>query len=78
MQRHHVGALPVLDGGRVVGILTRGDLLGALVSALTVRSLRRPGAGASRTPASPPAALPCHDAESGLAGTGAAGAQARE
>jgi acetoin utilization protein AcuB len=33
MRRHRVGSLPVLDGGKVVGILTETDLLRHLVSA---------------------------------------------
>ena len=32
MQRERIGALPVLDGSRLVGILTRSDLLRALVA----------------------------------------------
>jgi acetoin utilization protein AcuB len=31
MRRQRIGAIPVVDGGRVVGILTRSDLLDALV-----------------------------------------------
>lgn len=34
---HRVGALPVLEGGRVVGILTETDLLRALVSSRALR-----------------------------------------
>ena len=30
MQAHNIGRLPVLDGGRVVGILSRDDVLGYL------------------------------------------------
>jgi acetoin utilization protein AcuB len=32
MRRERVGALPIVDGGRLVGILTRSDLLGALIA----------------------------------------------
>ena len=32
MRRERVGALPVIDGGRLVGIVTRSDLLDALVA----------------------------------------------
>jgi CBS domain-containing protein len=35
MRRERIGALPVLRGGRLVGILTRTDLLGALVALVT-------------------------------------------
>lgn len=34
MMRHHVKRIPVVDGGRVVGIVTRSDLLRALLSVL--------------------------------------------
>ncbi|MBI3455949.1 MAG: CBS domain-containing protein [Candidatus Rokubacteria bacterium] len=62
---HRIGALPVLDEGRVVGILTQTDLLRAFVNALTVKSLRRP---APEPAASVPAVeAPCHDADSGFA-----------
>jgi len=37
MRQERIGALPVVDGGRVVGLLTRSDLLDALV-ALSSRS----------------------------------------
>ena len=32
MRRERVGALPIIDGGRVVGILARSDALEALIS----------------------------------------------
>ena len=31
MRRHRIGALPVVDGARVVGLLTRSDVLDAFV-----------------------------------------------
>ncbi|ESW84877.1 MULTISPECIES: CBS domain-containing protein [unclassified Mesorhizobium] len=34
MTRHHVKRIPVIDTGKVVGIITRSDLLRALISAL--------------------------------------------
>ncbi|WP_348625638.1 CBS domain-containing protein [Mesorhizobium sp. L103C119B0] len=34
MTRHHVKRIPVIDAGKVVGIITRSDLLRALISAL--------------------------------------------
>jgi acetoin utilization protein AcuB len=37
MRRHRVGSVPVLDGGKVVGILTETDLLRHLVGAETPR-----------------------------------------
>jgi hypothetical protein len=38
MQRERIGALPVLDGGRLVGILTRSDLLRAFVTLTDFRA----------------------------------------
>jgi acetoin utilization protein AcuB len=35
MRKERIGALPVIDNGRLVGILTRSDLLDALVSLAT-------------------------------------------
>jgi acetoin utilization protein AcuB len=37
MRRERIGGLPIVEGGKIVGILTRSDLLGALaaVEALT-------------------------------------------
>ena len=32
MRRERIGAIPIVDGGRLVGIVTRSDLLGALVT----------------------------------------------
>jgi acetoin utilization protein AcuB len=34
---HRIGALPVVDGGRLVGIITETDLLRAFVHALTAK-----------------------------------------
>jgi acetoin utilization protein AcuB len=31
LRKHHIAALPVMQGNRLVGIITEGDLLGALV-----------------------------------------------
>jgi acetoin utilization protein AcuB len=39
MRRERVGALPVVDGGRLVGILTRSDVLEALVSLVSDASV---------------------------------------
>jgi acetoin utilization protein AcuB len=41
MLDHRIGALPVLEGGRLVGILTETDLLRALVRALTGKTVPR-------------------------------------
>ncbi len=32
MRRERVGAIPIVDAGRLVGIVTRSDLLGALIT----------------------------------------------
>jgi acetoin utilization protein AcuB len=63
MRRHRIGALPVFDRGRIVGILTRTDLLGALMSALPVAPWSR-RAGVSPVDHAPIAA-PCQDVEPG-------------
>lgn len=42
MLEHKIGALPVVDGGRAVGILTRADALEALLA--VIESLNRCGA----------------------------------
>jgi acetoin utilization protein AcuB len=44
MRRERIGALPVLRGTRLVGILTRTDLLGALL-ALTATTETKSSAG---------------------------------
>ncbi|HXZ00429.1 MAG TPA: CBS domain-containing protein [Stellaceae bacterium] len=45
MERRHVKRLPVIDGGRVVGILSRANLLSALLEMLAAPT---PGAGSDR------------------------------
>ncbi|MBI2879272.1 MAG: CBS domain-containing protein [Candidatus Rokubacteria bacterium] len=42
MLDHRIGALPVLEGGRLVGILTETDLLRAFVHARTAGTAARP------------------------------------
>jgi CBS domain-containing protein len=39
MQRHHIRRLPVVTGGRLMGIVTRGDLRGAQPSEATSLSI---------------------------------------
>jgi CBS domain-containing protein len=42
MHRERIGALPVVEDGRVVGILTEADLVRALADALGAGVLSRP------------------------------------
>ncbi len=46
MLEHRIGALPVMDGARLVGILTQTDLLRALVHAVARLSPERPAPAA--------------------------------
>lgn len=39
MRRQRIGAIPIVDGGRLVGILTRSDVLDALVEVTTEHGL---------------------------------------
>jgi acetoin utilization protein AcuB len=48
LRRERIGALPVVSGGRIVGIVTRSDLLEALVQLLAEEAADRPRPG-SRT-----------------------------
>ena len=48
LRRERIGALPVVSAGRVVGIVTRSDLLEALAQLLTEDAADRPRPG-SRT-----------------------------
>jgi acetoin utilization protein AcuB len=43
MRRQRIGALPVIDGERVVGLLTRSDVLDAFVDLATLEDVREPG-----------------------------------
>jgi acetoin utilization protein AcuB len=43
LRRERIGALPVVSAGRVVGIVTRSDLLGALGQLLADEAADRPG-----------------------------------
>lgn len=38
MREHNVGALPVIDGDELVGIITRNDILGAFLEVMGARS----------------------------------------
>ncbi len=40
IQQHHVGAVPVVDGGRLVGVISQGDLL--VRTGATARELMTP------------------------------------
>jgi CBS domain-containing protein len=40
----HIGCLPIVDDGRLIGIVTRGDLLGALASKRRAHGRTRSGA----------------------------------
>ena len=44
MQRHHIKRLPIVDGGRLIGMVTRADLLRALVLALAAPADQADGA----------------------------------
>ena len=48
LRRERIGALPVVSAGRVVGIVTRSDLLEALAELLAEEAADRPRPG-SRT-----------------------------
>ncbi|MGE5284471.1 MAG: CBS and ACT domain-containing protein [Actinomycetota bacterium] len=39
LARERIGALPVLEGGRLVGIVTKADILSALVSTLDIEGM---------------------------------------
>jgi acetoin utilization protein AcuB len=47
LRRERIGALPVVEGGHVVGMLTRSDLLEALVQLLADEAADRPGQGST-------------------------------
>jgi len=49
MLEHKIGALPVLDGGRLVGILTETDLLRALVTSLRAGPAAEPALARARS-----------------------------
>jgi acetoin utilization protein AcuB len=54
MRKMRVGALPVLDGGRVVGMLTRSDVLEAFAVLEEIEAARETGSFAAEPgPASP-------------------------
>ena len=48
LRRERIGAAPVLDGERMVGILTRSDLLGAMVPDTTDSATERPRGRSAR------------------------------
>ena len=41
MRREHFGALPIVEKGHVVGILTRGNILDAFVALVSQRAEKR-------------------------------------
>jgi acetoin utilization protein AcuB len=47
LRRERIGALPVVQGGHVVGMLTRSDLLEALVQLLADEAADRPRQGST-------------------------------
>jgi acetoin utilization protein AcuB len=59
MRQHHIGCLPVVDGRRLVGIVTRGDLLEALAFGRR-RSRRTARAGDADLVRPPPMPSPHH------------------
>ncbi|HSP96394.1 MAG TPA: CBS domain-containing protein [Candidatus Dormibacteraeota bacterium] len=52
MRKMRIGALPVVDGGRVVGMLTRSDILEAFTDLVAIEEERETGAFAE-SPAPP-------------------------
>jgi acetoin utilization protein AcuB len=50
MRRERIGAVPVVDGGRLVGILTRSDLLDALAALAEPRASASPTKRAAPVP----------------------------
>lgn len=58
MRRQRIGALPVIEGGRLVGILTRSDVLDGFVELAESADARAAGVSAAPAAAEPTAPRP--------------------
>ena len=58
MRKMRIGALPVVDGGHVVGMLTRSDILAAYTDLAAIEAARETGAFADGARLASPAARP--------------------
>jgi len=58
MRKRRIGALPVVDAGRLVGILTRSDVLDGFVDLVELDDMRETGPLATEGPAAPGSGKP--------------------
>jgi acetoin utilization protein AcuB len=65
MRKQRIGALPVVEGGRVVGILTRSDILDAFVDLAELENVREASLFADEVPSLPPAPKAARSARAG-------------